>query len=272
MKVVGIVAKYMFALFLITGLMFSCGVFTVLLYAKVTGKDVFAEVSSPTAQAVLSVAAGLGASAPPEPATPPVKPKPPSAMIDAPIVKQLPELPPGCEIVSLTMLLNYLGIAKTKMEMAAEMVKDPTPITWKSGVIAYWGNPFTGYVGDVTGRSRGFGVYHTGLLPTLKAYVPSAIDLTQSDFDTIERQIAEGFPVVIWTTIDYTVPKTWVTWDTPIGPIQTTFMTHAVLLVGYDEHNVYVNDPLSGIKGQRINKEQFKATWDAMGKQALSYQ
>ncbi|GAA3407203.1 C39 family peptidase [Paenibacillus hodogayensis] len=260
-------AKYLFTIFLILGLLFSSGVFSVLLYAKMTGKEFLGE--SPASSVVLAEGAGGGAGEAKPP--PVVKPKPPSAMLDAPIVRQLPELPPGCEIVSLTMLLNYYGINKTKMEMVKEMVKDPTPARWENGAIAYWGNPSTGYVGDVTGKTRGFGIYHSGLFPTLKDNIPSAIDLTQKEFDLIERQIAEGFPVVIWTTIDYNVPKKWVTWDTPIGPIETTFMEHAVLLVGYDEQNVYVNDPLSGKKGQKINKEQFLATWDALGKQALSY-
>lgn len=260
-------AKYVLTLFLIVGLLFSSGVFSVLLYAKVTGKDLFGDVSSTAAVAVAAAGGANGSGAQAEP----VKPKPASAILDAPIVRQLPELPPGCEIVSLTMLLNYMGIQKTKMEMAKEMVKDPTPITWKNGSIVYWGNPFTGYVGDVTGKTRGFGVYHTGLLPTMKAYVPNAIDLTQSDFDKIERQIADGFPVIVWTTIDYAVPTQWVKWDTPVGPIETTFKMHAVLLVGYDEQHVYVNDPYSGKKSHPINKDQFLATWEAMGKQALSY-
>lgn len=267
MKIVLILSKYVFTMFLIVGLLFSSGVFSVLLYARVTGKDIFLE---PAIAAVLAHGAeGSNGKAPV--AAKPVKPKPPSAMIDAPVVKQLPELPPGCEIVSLTMLLNYYGVNKSKMELVKEMVKDPTPIRWDKGSIVYWGNPNTGYVGDVTGKTRGFGIYHTGLFPTLQANVPTAVDLTGSEFDTIERQIAEGLPVIVWTTIDFAVPKNWVSWDTPIGPIQTTFMEHAVLLVGYDEQYVYVNDPLSGKKAHKLAKEQFLATWDAMGKQALSY-
>lgn len=264
-------AKYTFTLFLIVGLLFSSGVFSVLLYAKMTGRDFLAE--SAVLGSVPAEASGVrtAASAPePEP-VPVVKPKPASALIDAPVVRQLPELPPGCEIVSLTMLLNHYGIPKTKMEMVEEMVKDPTPAKWAGGSVVYWGNPYTGYVGDVTGKSRGFGVYHTGLFPTLEANIPSAVDLTGSDFDVLERQIAEGFPVVVWTTIDFKLPQAWVTWETPIGPIETTFKMHAVLLVGYDEEHVYINDPMSGKKSHQLNKEQFLATWDVMGKQALSY-
>ncbi|MDF2719862.1 MAG: peptidase C39-like family protein, partial [Paenibacillus sp.] len=195
MKIVLILTKYVFTMFLIVGLLFSSGVFSVLLYARVTGKDIFLESASATVLAQGAEGANGKAQA-----AKPAKPKPPSAMIDAPAVKQLPELPPGCEIVSLTMLLNFYGVNKGKMELAKEMVKDPTPIRWDKGSIVYWGNPNTGYVGDVTGKTRGFGIYHSGLFPTLQANVPTAVDLTGSEFDTIERQIAEGLPVIVWTT------------------------------------------------------------------------
>ncbi|PYI54433.1 C39 family peptidase [Paenibacillus flagellatus] len=268
MMIVLNIVKSLFTVFLIVGLLFSSGVFSVLLYAKMTGKEFFAE--SPPAVVLAEGApdqAGQAGQKPPEP----VKPKPASAMLDAPVVRQLPELPAGCEIVSLTMLLNYYGIDKGKMELFGEMKKDPTPIRWEKGAIAYWGHPNTGYVGDATGKSRGFGIYHAALFDTLKAYVPTAKDLTGSAFDAVERQIADGYPVVVWTTIDFAVPQKWVSWDTPVGPIETTFMEHAVLLVGYDETHVFVNDPLSGKKAHKLNKDQFLATWDAMGKQALSY-
>ncbi|MEF3310174.1 C39 family peptidase [Paenibacillus sp. GYB004] len=268
MMIIMNMVKVLFTTFLIVGLLFSSGVFSVLLYAKMTGKDFFTE-----AQPIAAVLAEGAAPAPPvsEAKPEPVKPKPASAMLDAPLVRQLPELPAGCEIVSLTMLLNYYGVDKDKMELYREMIKDPTPIRWEKGAIAYWGNPNTGYVGDATGKSRGFGIYHGALLPTLKEYVPTAIDMTGMEFDAIERQIAEGLPVVIWTTINFQETQKWVEWDTPIGPIKTTFMEHAVLLVGYDEENVYVNDPYSGKKSLKLNKEQFLGTWNALGKQALSY-
>ena len=267
-------AKYGLSLFLITGLLFSSGVFTILLYAKLTGYELMPE-TSPIIEASAAEQQLAGTEQPSGDETDaPVlaKPeKPASAMIDAPLVKQLPELPAGCEIVSLTMLLQYYGIEKDKMELYEEMVKDPTPIRWSGGKIVYWGNPFTGYVGDATGKSRGYSIYHSALFPTLQSYVPTAVDLTGKDFDEIERKIAEGAPVVIWTTINFQEPTRWQEWDTPIGPIRATFQVHAVLLVGYDEEHVYVNDPYGGKKGLKLNKETFLKTWEALGKQALSY-
>ncbi|UUZ86776.1 CoA-binding protein [Paenibacillus sp. P26] len=186
-------------------------------------------------------------------------------------MRQLPELRSGCEVTSLAMLLQYYHVDKSKLELAGEMKMDPTPIRWNSdGSIASWGNPNLGFVGDVTGASKGFGIYHTALYELLKKYAPSAVDLTGKPFDGLEKKLRSGIPSVVWTTIDYNVPDKWVVWDTPIGPIQTTFMEHAVLLVGYDGEFVYVNDPLTGRGKQKIEKERFVASWEAMGRQALS--
>lgn len=261
--------KVTFGFFLVAGLVFASSVFAVLLYAKATGKEPAIFASGPAVFAAKpSASVNVNEVSPPSPA---IEIKQ-SAMIDAPVFAQLPELPAGCEITSLTMLLHYNGITKSKMELAVEMPKDDTPVILNpDGSVAYWGNPNTGFVGDVTRKTRGFGIYHSGLFPLLKTYIPQAIDITGEPFELYEQQIANNIPVIIWTTIDFNIPYKWVTWDTPIGPIKTTYAEHAVLLVGYDENNVYLNDPLSGKKQVKVNKNQFIDSWTAMGKQGLTY-
>lgn len=261
-----------FGFFLILGLLFASAVFSVLLYAKFTGKETVllgqsAAMPLTAAQTIASAEAPVATPAP----TPEPKPVS-SAMIDAPIINQRPELPAGCEVTSLTMLLQYYGISKNKMELAKEMPKDETPyVLNKNGSVRYWGHPNTGFVGDVYRKDRGFGIYHDGLMPLLQQYIPTAIDMTDQPFEYYERQISNDIPVVVWTTIDYNVPSRWVTWDTPIGPIKTTYMEHAVLLVGYDETHVYFNDPNYGKKNVKLDKARFIEIWEAMGKQGLSY-
>ncbi|MFB6365134.1 C39 family peptidase [Paenibacillus elgii] len=259
------------ALFLITGLLFASGVFAVLLYAKLTGQTWFQDPAVAYAEQEAAAAAKAAATAAAPPAPKPVE-RPKSVLLEAPHIRQRPELPSGCEVTSLAMLLQFYGVNKSKMDLVPEMKKDPTPIRYnKNGSIAYWGNPNTGFVGEVTGAAKGFGIYHTALFELLKDYVPTAQDMTKEPFSKLEDQLIQGIPSVVWTTIDYKVPDKWVVWDTPIGPIETTFMEHAVLLVGFDEQYVYVNDPLAGQSNKKIDKEAFIATWDAMGRQALSY-
>jgi uncharacterized protein YvpB len=268
---------------LIVGLLFSGGLFSVLLYAEITGKPLsmlkkkphpettaFAqEINSPLSEedkVSLSVQELVAKEDIPLPR------KKDEAAVRAPLIKQYPELPAGCEVTSLAMLVNHYGIAKSKMDLAGEMKLDPTPIVWgANGTIKYWGNPHTGFVGDVTRKRAGFGIYHTALFELLERHIPTAVDLTGQSFDAIEQQVSDGIPVVVWTTIDFKPPQRWVQWDTPIGPFRTTLAEHAVLMVGYDEHNIYVNDPRTGLANAKIDKIQFIETWEIMGKQALSY-
>ncbi len=198
---------------------------------------------------------------------------PEQILLNAPLVLQYPELPRGCEITSLTMLLQYYGLKKDKLELASEMKKDTTPIQWnKDGTIKYWGNPNVGFVGEITRKAIGFGIYHKALFETLDAYVQGAVDITGEDFSAVEAYLAKGAPVVVWTTIHYTVPKEWIIWDTSLGPIKTTFSEHSVLLTGYDQDYIYLNDPLKSEKNIKVKRDQFISSWEAMGKQAITYE
>jgi uncharacterized protein YvpB len=46
---------------------------------------------------------------------------------------------------------------------------------------------------------------------------------------------------------------------------------HAVVLVGFDNDHVYVNDPLTGKKSHKTEKNSFIESWVTLGQQALSY-
>jgi uncharacterized protein YvpB len=264
--------KYSISILMVIGLAFSSGVFGVLLYGQIIGKDWAASFGSEPA---VVYAEKINDSKPVIKPTPtPLAPNPvkTSVMLTAPLIIQNPELPSGCEITTLTMLLQFYGINKDKMELVPEMKYDTTSIkTDANGNIIYWGNPNSGFVGDITGQSKGFGIYHTALIELLRKYIPTAVDLTSTSFDVLERKVASGIPVEVWTTVDYFEPIAWVEWDSPLGPIRTTFAEHAVLLVGYDKDNVYVNDPLSGKSNVQIDKTSFVQTWESMGKQAISY-
>jgi uncharacterized protein YvpB len=269
----GQMVKYSLSVMLIIGLVFSSGVFSVLLYGKLTGKAWMQAYSKEAVVYADNNVSAIQASKPKTPVTPVVATKPPSAMLNAPLIKQYPELNSGCEITTLAMMLQFYGIQKGKMELIPEMKYDKTAYKLdQNGKIVYWGNPNIGFVGDVTGRAKGFGIYHTALIHLLKKYIPTAVDLTGKPFDVLESKIAEGIPVEVWTTIDYIENVQWTEWDTSIGPIRATFSEHAVLLVGYDKDNVYVNDPLSGKSKFKVNKALFIRTWEMMDKQAISYE
>lgn len=193
-------------------------------------------------------------------------------MIDVPIIKQHPELKYGCEVTSLAMLLRHAGYDVDKLTLARQVKKDPEPLVQKNGDITEWGDPNKGFVGDMTGKRKGFAVYNKPLEQLMRQYMGDRTEnLTGQPFASLIRSVAEGKPVVVWATGDFTMPTEWESWRKDGKKIVAPFDEHVVLLVGYDPAYVYVNDPLSGVKQQRVTREALKKSWEALGKQALSY-
>lgn len=193
---------------------------------------------------------------------------PKRAHVSAPFISQLPQLPNGCEITSLTMLLQQAGENVGKMSLAQKMKKVP----FVSG--KYNGNPNMGFVGNMYHGAPGFAVYHGPIASLAKEYLGSrVVDLTGQSWDMIERQLADGHAVWVITSIDfYPVPESaWRTWHTVQGDMRITFKEHSVLITGYDEKHVYLNNPLSSRGNTAVDKQNFIKAWSQLGKQAVSY-
>ncbi|HJV46032.1 MAG TPA: C39 family peptidase [Bacillota bacterium] len=195
-------------------------------------------------------------------------------IVDAPIIEQMPELYNGCEIASVTMLLQHAGLKVNKFEVAKNTPRDDDPLVQtRSGDVLHWGNPNHGFVGSITGKSqKGYGIYNKPLQELIEKYLPKrSVNLTGKSFEEIEQQIQRGKPVVALSTTSFTPAKKWDTWKHKNERIKGTNELHAVLIVGFDSNSVYVNDPYTGEKARKINKNSFIQSWDSLGKQALSY-
>jgi uncharacterized protein YvpB len=194
-------------------------------------------------------------------------------ILDVPLIKQNPELKYGCEVTSLTMVLKYAGVKVDKMNLANELDKDMDPVVKdKNGNILKWGNPDHGFVGDMTGKHLGYAVFDKPIENLMKKYMKGqTLNLTGKPFEQILSQIDKDKPVLVWTTGDYKLPDRWETWEHKGKTIKTPLDLHAVVLVGYDKENVYLNDPLSGKKNVKVNKKQFIESWKALKERAISY-
>lgn len=85
-----------------------------------------------------------------------------SILLTVPALQQFPELPRGCEVTSLAMLLNFAGVQVDKLTLADEISKVPY---LSDGI---YGNPHQGFVGNMyTYNEPGLGVYHD-VLKTLQ--------------------------------------------------------------------------------------------------------
>ncbi|WP_409174508.1 C39 family peptidase [Brevibacillus fortis] len=200
------------------------------------------------------------------------KSRPAKMILDVPIISQKPELKYGCEVTSLAMLLQYAGQNVDKKLLAEQVKKDPEPLVKNNGDIKEWGDPNNGFVGDITGVRKGFAVYNKPLEELLRRYMGErTVNLTGGSYQTLLDSVAAGHPVVIWTTGDFRLPTEWESWYKDGKKVVAPFDEHAVLLVGYDGKYAYVNDPLTGVKQQRVPHTSMKTSWEALGKQALSY-
>lgn len=197
-----------------------------------------------------------------------------NVLIDVQASSQFPELPRGCEVTSLSMLLSHAGVIVNKMELAEKVEKDLTPQSIKEGKIFY-GNPNDGFVGNMYDfKKPGFGVYHQPIAELAQKYLPGKIkDLTSTDFEELKIHLSDGRPVwVIINTSYNSLPENlFQTWNTPTGEVKITYKEHSVLITGYDSQFIYFNDPLTGEKNKKAPIKAFEEAWVQMGRQAITY-
>ncbi len=195
-----------------------------------------------------------------------------SVLLKPPIINQLPELPRGCEVTSLAMLLSYRGVNVSKMTLADEVKKDTTPYRIIGGKINY-GNPHNGFVGRMdTLEGNGLGVYNEPIEELLRKYVPdSTINLTGLEFEDLFYYLNSNVPVWIITnaTFNRLPASEFETWHTADGPIEITYREHSVLVTGYDDNYIYFNDPYGYTS--KAGRKGFIEAWKQMGRQAVTY-
>lgn len=195
-------------------------------------------------------------------------------LLDAPVIEQLPELPRGCEVTALAMLLESAGVHADKLKLAKEIKKDPTPRTVKNGKV-HFGNPHKGFVGNMyTFNEPGLGVYHGPVMELGEKYLPGKmVNLTGESFEELKIPLSGGRPIWVIINAEYREldDSYFETWETTSGPIKITRKEHSVLITGYDEQYVYFNDPLTGQKNKKAPIQDFKKSWVQMGSQALTY-
>lgn len=192
---------------------------------------------------------------------------PESYEIDVKCVYQNPELPTGCEITSLTTVLNYFGYAVGKMEMANNyLIKANYGTTDFS--TAFIGNPQT---------TRGYGCYSPVIVNTAQKFLNehgnmhSVVNLSGYELSELFKIISNDYPIVIWCTMSLVEPKEVYVW-TLAGNIDVYWMQneHCVVLTGYNlaEGTVTVSDPLKGIV--KYNLQEFEKRFIQLGKQAVA--
>lgn len=172
---------------------------------------------------------------------------------DFPYIPQMPELPTGCEITALTMLLNYYGYDVDKNTMATEYLPTSSANLYYdySGVLR--GTNLNDYfIGDPT-TSNGCVCGTGAIITAANNYLAdvngtmTAKDITGYSFDDLYELIDNDIPIVVWITIgmaERSEPSGWYTEDGEY--VDWSHSDHAGVLIGYTENTVTIADPISG--------------------------
>lgn len=188
-----------------------------------------------------------------------------SKLLNVPLINQMtgPQLYNGCEVTSLAMILNYSGYSVTKNELAQNI--KTVPMNYTNGLK---GNPSVGFVGDIE-DGPGYAVYNGPIYELAKQYAGDrVVNLTNSPFTDIQIAVSNGQPVWVITTASFEPVSDLIKWQTPQGSLDITFSEHSVVITGYDNNYIYMNDPY-GVKDRKVSRENFEKAWVQMGSQAI---
>ena len=190
------------------------------------------------------------------------------------IIEQYPELPTGCEITAMTMVLNYYGYDVDKVTMALDYMPKVPAEFYRGTDGRLMGPDLENYfVGDPT-QDSGY-ICGTGAIVTAaNAYLTdvgsdlTAVALKNAQPEELYALIDQGIPVVIWCTINmedraetdgwYREDGTFMEWSTN---------DHGAVLIGYDEDTVTVADPI--YNRITVSREQFEKILAERGGQCV---
>lgn len=196
---------------------------------------------------------------------------------DVPMVLQLPDYYNGCESASSTMLLQYYGYNVTLPEVIKKV--PIVPLEYKDGRL-YGADPNEAFTGSMS--SLGYGIYAKPMVNVLESIIKDqngkhqVKDLTGSSLEDLLTYVEMGHPIQIWATAslqtyEQSGKQQWYvkTLDGEYTDKKITFPVseHCLVLIGFDEEHVVLNNPLQGLT--IWDKDAFERAYEGMGSQAI---
>lgn len=170
-----------------------------------------------------------------------------------PVVLQMPELPTGCEITALTMLLKYYG--SDGLLYGPDMESN------------FVGNPGgTGYVcgttGIVTAANHFLNQFDSNFYATAINNVSP-----QTLYDFLDQET----PVLVWVTIGMAPRSEIHGWYTEEGDfMEWAENDQGAVLIGYNDTSVIIADPILG--EYSCDKESFETVFSSRGNKCVVLQ
>ena len=157
-------------------------------------------------------------------------------------VLQDPELPHGCEVTGLAMLLSYYGVEADKCELADKWLPKGA-----------WGQTDfrKAFVGDPRKRVASAGCFAPVIADTANRYLTdinmTAVAKENVSFPELLSMVQEA-PVLAWTTMNLQAPYIAQVWEVDGEELYWQNLEHCVVLTGYDAEKgvLYGTDPLYG--------------------------
>ena len=170
---------------------------------------------------------------------------------------QYPSMPAGCEIYSLTAVLQAMGHDADPDSIVANQL--PFDVEGDDYASAFWGDPYW------SGEGMPPAIMAAG-----NAYLEEAgaserfANITGTDFDELASKASSGTPVLVWTTLDFEDPY----FDEPLEANSFYDLEHCVVLLGVEGHRACIMDPTQGYV--TVNYSWFKYLYEQCGSMALA--
>lgn len=193
-----------------------------------------------------------------------------NAKINFDVLNQFPSLPTGCEVVSLTSVLNHYGFDVDMMTMADKyMPKMEHNYFYVSPHDYFYGLPYS--------YEQGMGCYPGCIVKTAENYFKDkniddyvALDISGKGTDEIFNYIKSGVPVITWVTSGFTYPNIEGSWSVSGETFNWYEREHCLVTSGYNENTdtVIVSDDAGGYT-YTVNLDKFKEVFETMGSMAV---
>ncbi len=185
------------------------------------------------------------------------------------ILNQYPTLPTGCEVVSLTSVLNHYGMKVSMTDMADDYMPTYTGEYYNVSPSDYYlGSPYT---------KDGFGCFPKCIVKTAHNYFEDkniddyiAVDISGCSPDELYNYLNNNIPVITWVTSGFANPEVDGTWKVNGETIIWSNFEHCLVTTGYDKENstVTVSDDAGGYT-YTVSRSQFEKVFKGVGSMAV---
>ena len=171
-----------------------------------------------------------------------------------------------CEVTSLTMVLNHLGINADKLDIADNyLTKGEYGVT----------DPRKAFVGDPRTEENSRGCYAPVLVEAANKYLSAkgsgktAKDISGGDLEKLFPYIDKGIPVIVWGIMDCQKSEVVSIGEADGQTLNWVRPEHCMVLVGYSDTEITEADPYYGAI-KTYTREQFKSGYNDLFKQAIA--